>query len=350
MELHRLDDNPLLTPEDLLPTQPDVEVMCTLNPGAVRHAGQTLLLVRVGERPVPEKGYVSYLRFHAATGRMQTCRIPADDPDLVTLDGRGYFHRGRMVLSSLSHLRIARSTDGRHFAFDPAPAILPASPYEAFGVEDARITPIDGRYLITYTAVSDRGVCVAMSSTTDWSTFEHHGLIFPPFQKDVCIFPEKVGGLHVCRHRPYQSQFNRASIWTAWSPDLLSWGRHSMTLAPTPETWEAGRVGCGAPPILTDAGWLEIYHAADAEGRYALGAMLSDLDYPETVIARSRRPVLRPEAPYERTGIYGNCVFSNGLVVEDDGTMVVYYGAADRICAAAVTTVEEMIAAAKNEA
>jgi predicted GH43/DUF377 family glycosyl hydrolase len=122
-----------------------------------------------------------------------------------------------------------------------------------------------------------------------------------------------------------------------------------MTLAPTPGTWEGERVGAGAPPIRTDAGWLEIYHAADAAGRYHLGAMLSDLDYPETVISRSRRPVLEPEAPYEMTGVYGNCVFSNGVVAWEDGTLMVYYGAADSICAAAVTTVEEMIAAARNE-
>ena len=64
---------------------------------------------------------------------------------------------------------------------------------------------------------------------------------------------------------------------------------------------------------------------------------------------RSRRPVLEPEAPYELQGVYGHCVFSNGLVVDDDGTMTVYYGAADRICAAAVTTVNEMIAAARTE-
>ena len=76
--------------------------------------------------------------------------------------------------------------------------------------------------------------------------------------------------------------------------------------------------------------------------------MLSDLDQPDRVLNRSREPVFEPEAPYELAGVYGNCVFSNGLIVDDAGKMTVYYGAADRICAAAVTTVEEMIAAAKN--
>ena len=102
-------------------------------------------------------------------------------------------------------------------------------------------------------------------------------------------------------------------------------------------------------PIRTDAGWLEIYHAADSAGRYHLGAMLSDLDHPERLITRGRSPGMEPRMDYELAGVYGNCVFSNGLVVAGDGTMIVYYGAADSICAGAVTTVDEMIAAAKDE-
>ena len=349
MKLKRLDANPLLTPEDVAPTRDDLEVMCTLNPAAVRFGEEILLLVRVGERPPEEDGCVKYLYHDAEAGESKIERIAVDDPDLEIRDARGYYLRGRMLLTSMSHLRIARSRDGENFRFDPEPAIFPSTPYESYGCEDARITHIDGRYLITYTAVSGRGVTVALAATEDFVRFEKYGVIFPPYQKDVCIFPEKVGGLYVCRHRPYKSEFNLASIWTAYSPDLLSWGRHEMTLAPTPGTWEAERIGCGAPPIRTDEGWLEIYHAANTDGRYHLGAMLSDLEHPERVLTRGRLPVMEPRAEYELDGVYGNCVFSNGLIADDDGTMTVYYGAADRICAAAVTRVEEMIRAAKNE-
>ena len=347
--LRRLDENPLLTPDDLPPTRPELKVMCTLNPGAVRFGDETLLLVRVGERAPEEDGYVTYLYYDAEAAEQKVGRIATDDPDLDASDPRGYFYRGRMLLTSLSHLRIARSADGVSFRFEPAPAIAPSTPYEAFGCEDPRITEIDGRYLIAYTAVSDRGVTVALAETADFVTFDKLGVIFPPYQKDVCLFPERVGGMYVCRHRPYKSEFNPASIWTAYSPDLLSWGRHEMTLAPTLGTWEAGRAGCGAPPIRTEDGWLEIYHAADADGRYHLGAMLSDLGRPERILTRSRRPVLEPEADYELKGVYANCVFCNGLVADDDGTLTVYYGAADRICAAAVTTVGQMVRAARND-
>jgi beta-1,2-mannobiose phosphorylase / 1,2-beta-oligomannan phosphorylase len=346
--LQRLSANPLLSPEDVRPTRDGLEVLCTLNPAAVRFGGQTLLLVRVGERLPDEPRWVTYLYRDPDFDELQVGRYRKDDPDLSTPDGRGYFYRGKMVLSSLSHLRIARSDDGERFVFDDEPAIFPATPYEAFGCEDARITFLDGRYWIAYTAVSTRGVAVALASTDDFRKYRREGILFPPYQKDVCLFPETVGGRYVCRHRPYMNEFNNACIWTAYSPDRLCWGYHAQTLAPTPGTWEADRVGCGAPPVKSDEGWLELYHAADANGRYCLGAMLSDPDAPHRLLSRSRRPVLEPTEPYERHGVHAETVFSNGLIVDDDGTMTVFYGAADRTCCAARTTADAMLAAAGN--
>ncbi len=347
MTLERLNANPLLTPADLAPTLDELEVLCTLNPAAVRFGDEILLLVRVGERAPDTNGAVASLYYDPESVDLKVRYIPRDDPCLEITDGRGYFLRGRMLLTSMSHLRVARSSDGVHFTFDDKPALFPSTPYEAYGCEDARITPLDGKYYITYTAVSQRGVTVALASTEDFRTYERHGIIFPPYQKDVVIFPEKVRGMYVCRHRPYRSEFNDACIWTAYSPDLFSWGRHEITVEPRPDSWEANRVGAGAAPIRTDEGWLEIYHAADAEGKYHLGAMLSDLERPERLLTRSTFPIFEPEADYETTGIYANCVFSNGLIADDDGTLTVYYGAGDRVCAAAVTTIDEMIAAAK---
>ena len=346
--MDRLDSNPLLSPEDVQPTRGDLRVMCTMNPAAVRFGDEILLLVRVGQCAPSEPDAVVTPYYDAAGGEVKLRRISRSDPELDMSDPRKIRHRGFTCLTSMSHLHIARSRDGRRFSFDPQPAIFPSTPYEAYGCEDARITQIDGRYWITYTAVSAHGVTVALASTDDFQSFRKHGVIFPPYNKDVCIFPERVRGQYVCRHRPYMSEFNPACIWTAYSPDMLAWGGHEMTLAPEPGTWRAGRVGAGTPPVRTDHGWLEIFHAADNRGRYALGAMLSDLEHPERIISHSSRPVLVPTADYERTGVYGNVVFSNGLIVDADGTMTIYYGAADRICAAAVTTVDEMIAAAKT--
>ena len=349
MPLTRLPENPLLTPKDLAPTHDDLEILCTFNPGAVRFRGETLLLVRVGEAARERPGYCACAVFDPDAGETAVRYLRRDNPDVRLGDNRGFAYKGVPMLTSLSHLRLARSTDGIHFRFDPAPAISPTTPYEAHGCEDPRITLLDGRHYVTYSGVSERGIVVMLAATDDFRRFEKLGVMFPPTNKDVCIFPGKARGRYVCRHRPERTGRNPASIWTAYSPDLVSWGGHELTLAPARGTWEGDRVGCGAPPILTPEGWLEVYHAADEKGRYCLGAMLSDPDRPERIISRSRRPIFQPEAPYELAGVYGNCVFSCGMTADEAGRVTIYYGAADSICAGAVTTVAELLAAARNE-
>ena len=98
-------------------------------------------------------------------------------------------------------------------------------------------------------------------------------------------------------------------------------------------------------PIKTSRGWLEIYHGADENERYSLGVMLADLERPEQMIARSARPILAPEAPYEREGFFGNVVFTCGALAEPDGRVIIYYGAADVCIAGAETTISELLEA-----
>lgn len=349
MPFDRLKNNPLLSPKDLSPTRSDMEILCTFNPGAVRVGDEILLLVRVAEKPVNLDGELATVIFDPQAGDLRTLRIKKTDPELKHDDPRVFTWKGRGYLTSISHLRIARSRDGgKTFKFDPKPAIVADRPDEMYGCEDPRVTYIEGKYWINYSCISDRGVATALAVTEDWKTFEKKGLIFTTCNKDIAIFPQRVRGMYVCRHRPDGSMFNRPSIWTAYSPDMVCWGKHSLTLEGTAGAWDGSRIGCGAPPIKTRVGWLDIYHGADAKGRYCLGAMLTDLEYPEKLISRSSKPVFEPTAPYEITGLYGNCTFSNGLIADADGTLTLYYGAADTVCAAAVSTVDEMIALAKS--
>lgn len=342
MAVERLKNNPLITPGSMKPTREDVEIYCTINPGATWFRNEALLLVRVGERPLAEPGTLGALVYEHATGQTNVRRFKLDDPELETLDARTFNYRGRRLLTSLSHLRIARSPDLRTWRVDPQPAIAPTTEWEAYGCEDARITPLDGRYYITYTAASHLGINAMLAVTDDFIRFEKLGIIIPTYNKDVCIFPERIGGRYVCRHRPYRSEFNEPCIWTAWSPDLRHWGDHSVLHRPVKGTWQSERVGAGAPPIRTNAGWLDIFHGSDVHGRYGLAAMLTELDHPDRLIGYSA-PILEPREPYEVAGVYSQCVFSNGLLVHDDGTLTIFYGGADTITAAAQTTVAEMV-------
>jgi predicted GH43/DUF377 family glycosyl hydrolase len=264
------------------------------------------------------------------------------DPDLEASDVRMFKYRGQTYLTSISHLRIARSRDGRQFAVDDAPALAAATWCEEFGVEDPRITAIEGQYLIAYTAVSRYGIATALASTTDFARFTRHGLIFAPENRDVTIFPQKIDGRYCCHHRPVGHHIGGMDMWAAYSPDFRHWGEHTRVMGGRPGRWDAGRIGGGAVPIRTERGWLAIYHGADESHRYSLGALLCDLQHPETVVARSDEPLLTPQAPYETQGFFSNVVFTCGTISQGD-SLTIYYGAADQYVCGATVAMSELL-------
>ena len=90
----------------------------------------------------------------------------------------------------------------------------------------------------------------------------------------------------------------------------------------------------GAAPIKTKQGWLEIYHGANADNQYCLGAFLMDLNDPSKVISRTTEAIMVPTEVYELSGFFGYVVFTNGHVVNGD-EVTIYYGAADEfVCGA----------------
>ena len=80
---------------------------------------------------------------------------------------------------------------------------------------------------------------------------------------------------------------------------------------------------------------------------YGAGVMLLDLHEPWRVIGLSRQPVLVPEAPYELDGFRGSVIFPGGLIAEPDGTVKIYYGAADTVECLATARVDELLALAE---
>ena len=326
----RFPNNPLIKPADVNPSRSDFEVMCAFNAGATQFRDKTILLVRVAERPIPVKGYVSTAFLDAEhPGALRVMRVKLGDPELDASDPRVFIYKKKPYLTSISHLRLAESRDGRAFTVAPQPAMVPELAYEEFGIEDPRITFIDGAYYINYSAIWTHGITTCLARTTDFVRYEKLGIMFGPHNKDVAVFPERIRGRYYCFHRPSSPQFGAPSMWMASGTNLRDWGDHRLVIAPRPGAWDAERVGCGALPIRTPKGWLEIYHGADHKIRYCSGAVLLDLDEPWRVIARSRTTVFAPEAPYETQGFMPNVVFCNGLVERPGGRVDLYYGAAD---------------------
>jgi predicted GH43/DUF377 family glycosyl hydrolase len=217
---------------------------------------------------------------------------------------------------------------------------------ETFGVEDPRITLIEGTYYITYVAVCPLGVTTCLASTRDFKAFKRHGAIFCPENKDVAAFPGRIGGKYYALHRPVSPLFKTQDIWIAESPDLICWGNHRRLMGPQPGRWDEVKVGASAPPFRVEQGWLEIYHGADKNNRYCLGAVLLDPKEPRNIIARAEKPILEPQADYEVDGFFGNVVFSCGLLFEQH-KLKIYYGAADSTVCYAEVALQDVLAALK---
>jgi len=332
----RFAENPLLSPSDLPPSREGLEISCLLNPGVFEYEGKTWLIVRVAERPTQKENTISFPILTEAGG-IEIIEIPLDDPDLDASDARVINYKGVDYLTTLSHLRLVCSEDGRHFQ-EPEnyPLLVGEGMLETFGIEDCRVALIDGIYYLTFTSVSPNGVGVGLRTTTDWKNFKKQGMILPPHNKDCAIFDEKIDGVFYALHRPSSVDLGGNYIWLTSSPDGIHWGNHHCIIRTRAGLWDSKRVGAGAAPIKTAGGWLSIYHGANAAHQYCLGAFLMDLEDPSKVIARTEDPIMVPTTPYELSGFFGNVVFTNGHIVHPDGdTISVYYGASDEfVCGA----------------
>ena len=280
---------------------------------------------------------------------------------VVTVHNAGVVkHEGRYVMLFRSHLHngrsiigIAESADGFHFRAKKEPFLTPSTEgsyaeYEAFGVEDLRICPMPHEgYLLTYSGYSRHGVRVLLARTYDFHDVERIGPISQADMRNIVIFPQKFNGRYVRLDRPH-SQILPWSIWMSYSEDLIHWGESRVLIKPMPYHWDEMKLGPGTTPMRTRQGWLHIYHGvfSTMDGSvYRLGVALHDPQDPSKLLGVSDDWILQPEDPWEVTGYVHNVVFSCGAVLEDDGTVKIYWGGADTVmCAgtARIDVLEEM--------
>jgi len=343
VSVFRSPNNPIIGPKDIKPSRRDFEVIGVFNAGVARFRDEVILLVRVAERPIStHPDIVLAPIYDVAKDDVTLKEFSKNDPGNDFSDPRLIIRPSETYLTSISHLRLARSKDGINFEIADSPAIAPSNDYEAFGIEDPRISFIDGTYYINYVGVCPLGVTTCLASTKDFKTFQRHGVIFCPDNKDVVLFPERIDGKYYALHRVASALFKRYEIWIAESPDLICWGNHRYLMGLRTGFWDDAKIGASAVPFKTEAGWLEIYHGADRNNRYCLGAVLLDAERPWMVSARTEKPILEPQTDYECDGFFGNVVFSCGLLYEDD-KLKIYYGAADTTICHAELPLQEVL-------
>lgn len=257
----------------------------------------------------------------------------------------------------VSRVGYATSSDGFKFTRNQEPVLYPKLDYERFGIEDPRLISVDNKTYITYVVLSDYvknnpQVSTALAKTEDFSHFERLGIVTLPDSqdKDVVLFPRTVAESKFQRymllHRPsawvgpaYSTE--KPSIWIAEGDSVTNYNNHSLLVKPQ-ETWETLKIGAGVPPIKTEKGWLVIYHGVNEGHVYSAGAILLDLKKPSNILGRTRTPILSPKEQYELKGDVNNVVFPTGACIVDN-MLLVYYGAADKVCCLATIELGEIL-------
>ncbi|MEM9417953.1 MAG: glycosylase [Planctomycetota bacterium] len=345
----------LLSPADVPASSDDLQVIGVFNPGTTRLPdGRIVLMARVAESPTEQRDGFHALPSWNDQGELDIEYLPEDQDILI--DPRKVVRAADqlMRLKFVSHIRtFVLDEAGTTITGELAPLYC-EGPYETFGVEDPRITLIDGTYFITYVSVSEHGAATSLATTTDFQTYERHGVVFCPENKDVMLFPEKIHDQFIALHRPNTFQrFCKPEMWLASSADAKAWGDHRFVWS-RQFTWDNDRIGAGVPPVKVQTSdgpaWLEMYHGSRRAtkkgevGAYMAGLLLLDFNDPTKVLKHTPEPIMGAQEDWEMQGFVPNVVFPTGIV-EDGDRWLVYYGAADTHVGVTAFTLDDMMGA-----
>jgi beta-1,4-mannooligosaccharide/beta-1,4-mannosyl-N-acetylglucosamine phosphorylase len=261
---------------------------------------------------------------------------------------------------------LAESDDGVTWRPRPTPWIDGAASdalrdHGATRAYDPRLTVVDGVLYLCFAVDTAHGIRGAVARVdgdlVGWTLLD----LTVPDDRNLALFPERIGGLLWRLHRPF-AVYGRGApeafdLWASASPDGVHWGRARLVLASDQVPWANAKIGPGAPPVRVAAGWLAFFHAVTIDPArdlpawhpgwrktYTAGAMVLDAREPWRVLGLCREPLLVPEAAYEREGFRGHVVFPGGAVAEATGEVKLYYGAADTCVAVAMGDAEAIAA------
>ena len=330
MKLIRYEGNPILSPNPANAW----ENLAVFNPAAwyEKERGLVLMLYRAAEAHPEYKCYFGLAVSNDGTHFERVSDEPVIGPSVEGFDGSTIQDPRMVKMGEWYYITYA----ARHFPFGQ---------FWAPKAEQYRppVCPEDFPRFLRKNATS-----TGLLLTKDFKTFIRAGRLTDPLldDRDVVLFPEKVGGKYVMMHRPLEwvgkkYGVTQASAWISTAKDLLGF-RRSKLLIKAKYDWEAGKLGVNTPPIKTEHGWLTLYHAVGADKYYRLGALLLDLEDPAKVLHRTPEWIMQSEAEYEMEGYYQGCVLPCGKVVIRE-TLFVYYGAADKYVCLATCPLEELL-------
>jgi beta-1,2-mannobiose phosphorylase / 1,2-beta-oligomannan phosphorylase len=262
---------------------------------------------------------------------------------VIQHNGLFHMHFRAQGVDFISHIGYAVSMDGLRWNRMQQPVLSPHNGRDDYrGVEDPRVTPLDGVFYMCYTAYGINSFFPMIARSENLITWEDIGPLERAENKDHVLFPEKIGGRYAIFHR------RSPNIWIAFSDDLKTWTDHQVVMTPRADNeWDAVSIGANGLPIKTKYGWLMIYHGYGAEHIYRHSVALLDLDDPTRIINRPRGFIMEPVETWELKGDVPNVVFSCANIVVGD-ELYFYYAGADRVIGLATAKFVDVVEFART--
>lgn len=265
----------------------DTYVLGAFNPGLCRLPnGNLLMMVRVAEAlsEVKKNGKVHSIRWDKEHGYVTdawpSSEVTMTDPRKFRIN---YYNFPVYALTSLSWLLPVELNESgssvKHIHYDKI--ISPQDTSQEYGIEDPRISYIDGHYYMTVCCVSSERHSTHLYVSKDGLNYTSMGIVLDHQNKDVLLFEGKIAGVFYALTRPlgecYFASSSKspyhpgAAIHLATSPDLLHWKPSDQSfLRARKSSLSNAKIGGGTPPILTQDGWLMFYHGVTNDGHVGI--------------------------------------------------------------------------------
>lgn len=319
-------------------------VLGAFNPGLCRLPnGNLLMMVRVAEalETAVAGDKVRCIRWDAGKGFIAEAwplaEVDSKDPRKFRINAYGF---PVYALTSLSWLLpVELNPDGSavvHIHYDKT--ISPQLTSQEYGIEDPRISCIDGRYYMTTCCVSSERHSTMLYESADGLNYTCLGVVLDHQNKDMLLFEGTINEKYYALTRPMGECYfasSPSSIWhpgaaihMSFSPDLLHWKPSDVPfLRARRNSLSNVKIGGGTPPVRVPAGWLMLYHGVEHHGEvgiYRTFWAILEKDDPINILHLADTTPLLEAAPALtesiRESIYLNdVVFTTGIAgYEDD--------------------------------
>ena len=262
-------------------------VLGAFNPGLCRLPnGNLMIMVRVAESltNAVHDNQVDCIRWDQEKGYVKDAwplsEVSMEDPRTIKINAYNF---PVYALTSLSWLLpVELNKDGssvKHIHYDKI--ISPGLTSQEYGIEDPRISVIDGRYYMTTCCVSSERHSTILYISDDGLNYSYSGIILDHQNKDMLLFEGKIDVEYYALTRPLgecyfasspSSLFHPGpSIQMASSLNLYHWKpRNEVFLRARRSSLSNVKIGGGTPPILTSSGWLMLYHGVEKKGKVGI--------------------------------------------------------------------------------